>query len=136
MKHILFKAGYKFQLVETYFHDIIYSPMEDIKTPHLGLSTKGLLVIKRFYAWDGPSGPTFDTPNFMRGSLVHDALYQLMRMELIPQSFRKMADYELYRICRQDGMGQLRAWMVWTAVKHFGKSAASPDNVKEVLKAP
>ncbi|HUS89668.1 MAG TPA: hypothetical protein VMW91_10000, partial [Desulfosporosinus sp.] len=37
------------------------------------------IVIHKGYAWDGPSGPTFDTPNFMLGSLVHDVFYQAMR---------------------------------------------------------
>jgi hypothetical protein len=41
------------------------------------------------YAWNGPSGPTLDTRNFMRGSLVHDALYQLMREGRMDNGLRR-----------------------------------------------
>jgi hypothetical protein len=83
---------------------------------------KGKLVIYKGYAWDGPSGPTIDTKNFMRGSLVHDAYYQLMREGYIePGVWRKYADDELRRICIEDGMSRFRAWYVWKAVRAFGK---------------
>jgi hypothetical protein len=56
------------------------------------IDKNGNLRIKKGYAWDGPSGPTIDTKNFMRGSLIHDALYQLMREGIIAQHQRKRAD--------------------------------------------
>ena len=41
----------------------------------------------------GASGPTLDTDDTMElDSLVHDALYQLMREGCLPQSARKAAD--------------------------------------------
>lgn len=83
----------------------------------------GDLVIHKGYAWDGPSGPTFDTPEFMRGSLVHDALYQLIEENVIPWGHRRMADRELWRICREDGMGWLRAAYVYLGVRLAGWTA-------------
>ena len=56
------------------------------------LAGDGQLTIKRGYCWDGASGPTFDTPSTMLASLVHDALYQLMRECLLPQDYRIRAD--------------------------------------------
>jgi len=54
--------------------------------PYLKLDGDGQFEFSKGYAWDGPSGSTVDTLNFMRGSLVHDALYQLIRMEkILPQ---------------------------------------------------
>ena len=50
------------------------------------------LYIKCGYAWDGPSGPTIDTPSTIRASLVHDALYQLMKEGLLNIKYRKYAD--------------------------------------------
>ena len=73
------------------------------------LNTKGHLIIKRSYAWDGPSGPTIDTKNFMRGSLVHDALYQLMRHEhLSSDEWRAVADLEHHEVDESRIDGALR----------------------------
>lgn len=80
----------------------------------------GILLIKQGYAWDGPSGPTWDTPNFMRGSLIHDALYQLMRDGHISRKHRKYADRILREVCLEDGMSRFRARYVYYAVRAFG----------------
>jgi hypothetical protein len=61
-------------------------------SPFLSLSKQGVLTIKKGYAWDGASGPALDTKNIMKASLVHDAVYQLMREEVLPQSARMHAD--------------------------------------------
>lgn len=98
----------------------------------LEITRDGVLHIRQGYAWDGPSGPTLHTRNFMRGSLVHDALYQLMREEILPQSSRLRADQLLREICRIDGMSAFRAWYVFWAVRLFAKHAAEPD----LLRAP
>jgi hypothetical protein len=66
----------------------------------------------------------------MRGSLVHDALYQLMRREpgkLPASEWRDEADSELRRICRRDGMSRVWAWVVYQGVHRFGEPATSPE---------
>ena len=95
-------------------------------TDYLKLAADGELVVKKSYAWDGPSGPTIDTPDFMRGALVHDALYQLIRMEVLPPRYRAYADLLLKKICLEDGMSSFRAGYVYLAVRLFGASAAQP----------
>ncbi|MBI5043601.1 MAG: hypothetical protein HZC10_07200 [Nitrospirae bacterium] len=94
---------YKYQLMQPYIHNVEIKQY-DIDTPYLKLGNDGILEIKKGYAWDGPSGPTIDTLNFMRGALVHDVLYQLIRMEKIPYSYKDYADRVLQKICREDGM--------------------------------
>lgn len=134
---VVYKGGYKYQLIEAYEVTVAIHPPEDIKTDYISLGNNGRLVLEKGYAWDGPSGPTIDTRNFMRGSLVHDALYQLMRMGLLSDEFHRItADKELRRICREDGMSSIRAWWVYESVRRFGGSAASTDNAKPVLVAP
>jgi len=133
---IYYKEGYKYQLVNHYSVEIDIKPEFPIKTDYINLTTDGTLVIKNGYAFDGPSGPTIDTPNFMRGSLVHDALYQLIRQKMVAVSHRSYADRLLRQICREDGMSAIRAWWVYQGVKNFGKSSAVPGNKKEVIKAP
>ncbi len=134
---IKYKSGYKYQLHEEYSVKVKIFPNEFIYTDYINLGTDGLLVIKKGYAWDGPSGPTVDTENFMRGSLVHDALYQLIRMEKIDyDKYRDVADRELQRICIEDGMFKIRAWWVYQGVLFGGKSAALPENRKEIILSP
>ena len=89
------------------------------------LLPSGRMRIKQGYCWDGASGPTFDTRSTMLGSLVHDALYQLMREELLSRGdFKSIADIILRRICIEQGMGRWRAnFWVW-AVLTFGRKSA------------
>jgi hypothetical protein len=129
MKKACYRAlhRYKYQLVKNY-DDKVDIEGYTFDTSYLKLGDDGELVIKKGYAWDGPSGPTIDTLDFMRGSLVHDALYQLIRMEVIPYSYREYADKLLKKICREDGMSRFRAWYVYQAVKHFGGASAEPGS--------
>jgi len=127
-----YKKGYKYQLVENYIVEINIYPKLDTRTRYISLSSTGVLQIKRGYAWDGPSGPTCDTRTFMRGSLVHDALYQLLRRKKLLSEYRQEADCILRKICIEDGMNRLRAWYVYKAVMIAGRSAASPKTIKKV----
>ena len=137
---IKYRSGnYKYQLAEDYTVTVRLTPEENVDTDFVDLATTGELVIKQGYAWDGPSGPSLDTKNFMRGSLVHDALYQIMRQkpDVLPsEKWRNRADQALRRICREDGMGRFRAWYVYRSVRQFGDPATSPDNTNEVMSAP
>ena len=136
MDRILYRGGYKYQLVESYSTSVVICPDEKIETDFIELDESGLLTIQKGYAWDGPSGPTRDTKSFMRGSLVHDALYQLMRNNHLPSSCREDADQELHRICREDGMNRFRAWYVLLGVRKAAGGAASPRAKKEIRSAP
>jgi len=99
-------------------------PKKDIKTEFIELDTEGWLRIKAGFLWDGPSGPTFDTESFMRGSCYHDALYYLMLIGMLKDKNRKKADKLLRKHCREDGMSRFRAWYVYRAVRAFGGSHA------------
>ena len=138
MKTIAYKSGYKYQLENDYIHNSTgIIPEKDIDIHYVKLNTDGDLFIKAGYAWDGPSGPAIDTKNFMRGSLVHDAFYQLMREDLISRyKYRDTADRLLQSICREDGMSKVRASWVYYGVKWFAKSAAGTENKKAVIYAP
>ena len=121
---------YKYQLIKDY-ELIISIKGKSIVSSFIELYSDGCLIIKNGYAWDGPSGPTIDTLNFMRGSIVHDALYQLMRMELLDSSCRKSADKILKQICLEDGMSKIRAGYVYLSVRLCSKSAAAPGTQKD-----
>jgi len=122
---IRYKSGYNYQLVGDYFHRLSFSIGKSIYTHYINVASDGKLLIKMGYAWDGPSGPAIDTRNFMRGSLVHDALYQLIRDQHLEHDiFRARADMELRKICLEDGMSKLRAWWVYQGVRYFGGPAS------------
>lgn len=135
-KKIYYKAGYKYKLVKQYSVRLDVFPMKMISTDYLQLTVSGWLFISPGYAWDGPSGPAVDTHNFMRGSLTHDALYQLMRKEKLSRRWRKTADQILREMCREDGMGRVRAAWVYGAVRLFGRRAATIDGARPVIISP
>jgi hypothetical protein len=137
MKCIAYKGGYKYQLKEEYTVTIDIKPTTPIDTEYIKLGSEGKLIISKGYAWDGPSGPTIDTLSFMRGSLIHDALYQLMREGYLDHNeFREAADRTLQKICREDGMWSLRAWWVYQGVRLFADPAADPAENKPLTRAP
>lgn len=137
---IKYKSGYKYQLAEDYELTVSVTPDANIVSDdleYIKLDTDGKLAIKKGYAWDGPSGPTIDTRSFMRGSLVHDALYQLMRQGSLNRDiWRDEADLELKRLCLEDGMWAMRAWYVQKSVEWFAKDAAEKDSAKVIHEAP
>ncbi len=60
---------------------------------HLNVGCRcSCLEVSAHYAWDGPSGPTFDTPTNMRASCFHDALCQLIGEGLLDKQYRKYGD--------------------------------------------
>jgi hypothetical protein len=135
---IHYRGGYKYQLKKPVILLTRVFPDEaKVIGNFVKLGEDGALEIGNGYAWDGPSGPTIDTKNFLRGSLVHDALYQLMREAgLDKATWRKTADEELVRFCGLDGMSRLRRWWVLKAVRRFADLAASPESRKPLSKAP
>lgn len=129
------KVLYKYQLAER-FVDIIDIKGYDIKTDFISLNPQGVLIAEKNYAWDGPSGPTIDTPNSIRGSLVHDILYQLIELQLIAEINKKYGDKLLRAYCRKDGMSWVRAWYWYWTVKKFGGTHINSEVVDEVICLP
>lgn len=132
---IKYKDGYKYQLYE----DVkIQTEIkgEEVKEEFFILEKNGDLHVKRGYAWDGPSGPTIDTPKFVWASLPHDVFYQCMRHGWISRSRRKEVDQEMRRMLRTEPkpMNRFRAWYVYHVVrKGAGFAAQKP---RPILEAP
>ncbi len=123
---------YKYQLLADYEDTIPLRPPADQAFRFVALSAAGRLLVRSGYAWDGPSGPTLDTRDFMRGSLVHDALYQLMRLGALDwRTQREAADDLLRDLCIADGMPRWRAWYVHRGVRLFAEGNARPRREPE-----
>lgn len=134
---IRYRSDYKYQLAEDYQIKVPIKPKTGIQTEFIDLDINGNLLVRSGYAWDGPSGPVIDTSENMRASLVHDALYQLMRQDWIKsRTHRKAADQVFKDICIADGVSNFRASAYYKALRKFGKPAAAPENKKEVSTAP
>ena len=133
---IRYKTGFKYQLHDQYTISLPWlGDMPDYAADFIMVCGQDL-TIEKGYAWDGPSGPTWDSKNSMRASLVHDALYQLMRVGVLPESCRKPADDTLYQLCVEDGMFQWRAWAWWNGVRLGASGAAKNGTEREVIEAP
>lgn len=136
--HIYYrKRRYKYQLERDCRGYVgIKAPRGGIHTEWVDLDEEGWMLIRAGYAWDGPSGPTIDTPSAMRGSLFHDACYQLLRLGLIDSSQRGQADQVLHDMCTKDGMIPVRADLWKLVVNVFASIYAEEGTEPEVLVAP
>jgi hypothetical protein len=123
---IRYRAGYKYQLAEDYTVRTPVCPDDDIIHEWFVLTRIGVLLIKSGYAWDGASGPTFDTKSSMRPSLVHDVFCQMMRSRLIDYNKWQDTVNEFFKHqCVDDGMSAIRA-SLWHAAVEFA-NAGHPD---------
>ena len=138
MRHIMYKKGYKYQLHEEYaFRFDRGSFLKECKAMFITYDYERCeLVAMPGYAWDGPSGPTLDTKTTMRGSLVHDIIYQLIRLEILPFGFWRNADRILDEILREDGMCRFRRWYWIKCLQLRRGNAAKPRNRKKIHRAP
>lgn len=134
--YIFYKSGYKYQTTREAVFITECFPNADVELGFLSLLKDGTLTIRAGYAWDGPSGPTIDTPSFIRGSLAHDALYQILRYDYLYPDFKRAADQLLYSLCLEDDMWELRALWVLIGVQGFSGDSALPDGKKEEQIAP
>jgi len=115
----------------------------DIKTKYIILNPDGLLTSLHDYAWDGASGPAVDTITILKASLVHDILYQLIRMGLLPIYFKAYADKFLQDIyikdCKYRKPNKLQLWFsnlrskwIYFGVDKFGKSSVRPIQKEDI----
>ena len=95
--------------------------------PEQYLSTNNLhLLISEGYSWDGASGPTWDTDGTMRASLVHDALYQMMRIGALDRRHRAKVDRLFRRHLKDGGVNLVRRWVWYRTVRWLGGKSAKP----------
>ena len=117
------RKKYKYKLHKHYYIKVDIETTDKFNTNKwLGINSDGELYIYEGYTWDGATC-AINTRNFMIGSLVHDALYQLIREGIIDKSYKDKCDRILHDICRDCGMSKIRAWWVLEGVKRFGHKA-------------
>ena len=134
MKYVKIR-DYKYKTAEHYEVVTGIFPPSPIYTEFIELDSTGLMSIKSGYSWDGPSGPTIDTKNFMTGSLVHDAFYQLIREGHLSRDYGHKANVLLREMCLNAGMSKFRAWYVYKSVEAFGFLSLKREPPAKVLEA-
>jgi len=130
-----YRAGYKYQLAKDYTHHIPIFGYE-IDAEFLQLNKEGYLTLKKGYATDGPSGPTWDTTSSIRASFVHDGIYWLIRNGRIDKKYKEIGDKIFRDICIDDGMWKFRANWWYRALIGGGVHSTYPSNEKTILRAP
>ena len=123
---------WKYRLYNTEVYPTGITLTNPVQTRYIDMTVDGVITVKRGYVYDGASGPTIDSKNTMLASLIHDALYQLMRGNLISRDWRKRADEVLYEILIDKGMWKLRAKIWYRTVRKAAGNASKYD----VLTAP
>ena len=134
---IKYRSGYKYQLHTDYFIETKIKPKKIIDDKFIKMDLAGNLTIVEGYAWNGPSGPVIDSKENIRASLVHDALYQLMRHRRLTQkSSKEKADKLFKKLCIQDGVPRAIAHIYYLGLKAGGKPRTEPKNRKKIHTAP
>ena len=127
---------YKYQLAgDEVFETGIKGYSFDLR--FIQMERTGRMTIREGYFWNGASGPTFDTESAMSGSLIHDALYECMRREVLPLTIKDHADRILHDVCTENGMIPIRADAWYDMVRAFAWNSCKPgtetkDQILEV----
>lgn len=111
MSKIRYRSGYRYQLQADYSVFIGLLGYK-IRTDFITLTESGWLTIRKGYAWDGATGLPSTPRSLMRASLVHDAMYQLIRNGLFDR--RDVADELFFEFAQEDGFmaAPLALWIV------------------------
>jgi len=131
-RRCFYRAGFAYQL-EYDFSVLIgihgHSSVDDFIT----LEPNGRLLIRKGYAWNGATG-ILDTRSAIRASLVHDALYQLLRRDKLPRSAKAPADALFRTLGIEDGMWRIKARAGEWLLLRFGDPATRVP--RTILSAP
>lgn len=142
--NLYYKSGYKYQTSRLFVCRTGILPDSDIHTEYISLLTDGTLIVQKGYAWDGPSGPTIDTPDTMAASLMHDAGYQLIREGYLEDCYRAHFDNLLKSTIKQDAemysepiqsLAKLRADYFYEGVRIFGDKYAHEPKLEICVKS-
>lgn len=137
--YVLYAGGYKYQNRKDSIFNTGILPETDIVTDLVVLRRDGWLFVGKYFAWDGPSGPSVDGKSNIRASLAHDALYYLIRIGLLDAKWKAEADRLLERCMRADGASRFRAGYYKLAVEWFGSlfgGLGKPGSWRKVRRAP
>lgn len=111
MKYILRNKQYKFELASIVSQKVGFIPKDfKCRTDFINIQS-GYLTVRKRYAWDGSSIPAkrfmqritfgkYDPDRYCKdASLVHDAMYQLMRLNKLDRKHKDTIDRLYEKMC-------------------------------------
>ena len=125
--------NYKIQVMETFSITLPYDFDEWAETGWISLN-KNRLTIKKGYCCDFATGfPDYEWIKLP--SVVHDALKQLMRLELLDDIYDVQVDKILKEMCYERLMNCIKfmASVVYTGVRKFGRFFAKKGKSQDKL---
>ncbi len=87
---LYFSRGYKYVVKKPYHFTLDIKPEQECDLMFLKMDMEGNILVLPGYPWDGASGPTWDTLNSMKGSLIHDVGYRLIRLCYINSAHKSL----------------------------------------------
>lgn len=123
----------------------------DIDTDFIDLD-KGVLTLKKGYRWDGTSNPFVweEEPTDLRSSCIHDALYDLMRMDHLEWDDKRhgrwiwndpgymnrlIADSMHFMIAVEDKDKPVdKAWSDWRTLRKMGRKNTDKEKLLRAFK--
>lgn len=131
---LAYKSGYKYQLTDVISFQTSFRPDKPLVSDYLRLGKTGILTILPGYAWDGCSGPVRDTEKNQHAGLLHDALYNLMRLGLLDHKLWAMADVEFAKQLKLYGVWRVQIWVMMKGLALVKGKHARPQQRKKVTK--
>ena len=120
---------YKYELMEAFTIKVDLPDTPQRSIDEFVFVRDGDLILSKYYAWDGSTIPMkglfgiigWNSDKFCKiASLVHDALYQLMKAELLDRKYKDYADRFYQFLCKEGGMPDWQANLRYWALKNFG----------------
>ncbi len=132
-----YKSGYRYVSQETVLVNVGPALHAPVSSAFASIAAEKLCVMAK-YAWDGASFTPFKwlgTPKaWLTPSLVHDALYQLIRDGLMDRQYREAADRLFRDMLIERGVWRWVAWVAYYAVRVGGNFAVRQTNpIREVV---
>ena len=112
-------------------------PSIDGGPPWVQLRTDRWMIFRAGYCYDGPSGPTKDSPCSMGPAAFHDGCYQGARLSKLPQDedLRELCDDVFKDYLIHDGMSDERAELWYQGVQ-LGAGYAWKPQLERVYESP
>lgn len=95
----------------------------EFKTPYLAMSEAGHLKIKAGYRWSLPWYVYSHSPEWVKAVLVHDALYELIRLGVVTVQHKKQIDQLFVYLCKAAGVKRMGIFWVYFLLYCFVRVA-------------
>ena len=111
-----YKTGYEHKTNCAWYFDTEVYPPETIETDLIRLTTKGSVRLRKHFSWNGANCcPEFKTS--IRGSALHDALFQLLGSGLLDMKWLPQANKEMLKTCKKSGMWAITRVLIRTGLR-------------------